>query len=241
VKVTYGTGSFVLMTLGQEPPPSPVDGILTTVAWRLPRDRASSTTYALEGAVFSSGATIQWLRDGLGIIDDAAAIEPLARATASSEGVVLIPSFTGLGSPWWDGPTGATISGLTKGLGRTHLARAAIEAIAYQTRDVVERMEQGSGYPLRELRADGGAAVMDLLLQLQADQCHVPVRRATTTEATARGAALLAGLAEGFWSLDDIAALGSEAEPFLPMIPSGRADGAHRVWRRELERTRKLS
>ncbi|MGO8876031.1 MAG: FGGY family carbohydrate kinase, partial [Acidimicrobiales bacterium] len=191
-KVTYGTGSFVLMNLGPSCPP-PIDGLLTTVAWQL----GTVVTYALEGAIFSSGATIQWLRDGLGIIASAQETGPLAASIDCNDGVFLVPAFTGLGSPWWDPDARATIVGLSRGIGRAHLARAAVEAIAYQTRDVIAVMASGGGHAMTVLRADGGAAAMDLLLQLQADQSQVDVVRPRTTEVTALGVAMLAGLAEG--------------------------------------------
>ncbi len=182
-KNTYGTGSFVLMNVGEQCP-DPVDGLLTTVAWTLPGEALGGapgspavTHYALEGAIFVTGAAVQWLRDGLGIIADAAEIEPLAASIPDSEGVVLVPAFTGLGSPWWDPYARGTLLGITRGTGRAHLARAVVEAMAFQTRDVVEAMSAASGRQVLELRADGGASAMHLLLQLQADQLQVPVSR----------------------------------------------------------------
>ncbi len=188
-KNTYGTGSFVLMNVGADLPP-PVDGLLTTVAWTLDD---GSRAYALEGAIFVTGAAIQWLRDGLGIIATAAEMGPLAESCPDTEGVYIVPAFTGLGSPYWDPYARGTIVGLTRGSGRAHLARAVVEAMAYQTRDVVEAMEAASGRGRVALRADGGAAVMDLLLQLQADQLQVPVARPTVAETTALGAAYARG------------------------------------------------
>ena len=172
-KNTYGTGSFVLMNVGPEVPP-PADGLLTTVAWTL---ADGTTAYALEGAVFVTGAAIQWLRDGLGIIGEAAETGPLAATVPDTEGVFLVPAFTGLGSPYWDPHARGALLGLTRTVGRAHLARAAVEAMAHQTRDVVEAMQAVGGTPISELRADGGAAVMDLLCQFQADLLGVPVRR----------------------------------------------------------------
>ena len=152
-----------------------------------------------------TGAAIQWLRDGLGIITEAAEVGPLAASIDDTEGVMIVPAFTGLGSPWWDPYARGTILGITRGTGRAHLARAVVESMAYQTRDVVEAMSAASGHTVRALRADGGASAMDLLLQLQADQLQVPVARPVVQETTALGAAYLAGLAEGFWSsLDEI-------------------------------------
>ncbi|MGH9297562.1 MAG: FGGY family carbohydrate kinase, partial [Acidimicrobiales bacterium] len=208
-KATYGTGSFVLMNLGPEVPP-PAEGLLTTVAWQIDRE----ITYAREGAVFASGATIQWLRDGLGVIAEASDTGGLAGSLPSSEGVYLVPAFSGLGSPWWDSSARATVTGLTRGTGRAHLARAAVEAMAYQIRDVVDAMNAHASSPVTLLRVDGGASVMDLLLQLQADQCRVPVARAATTEVTAVGAALLAGLAEGVWSREEVGGLVGEEARF---------------------------
>ncbi|MGD0084627.1 MAG: glycerol kinase [Acidimicrobiales bacterium] len=233
-KVTYGTGSFVLMNLGGDVG-APSEGLLTTVAWQLGDD----LTYALEGAIFASGATVQWLRDGLGIIAHAAETGPLAASIPSNEGVYLVPAFTGLGSPWWDPDARGTIVGLSRGIGRAHLARAAVEAIAYQTRDVLDQMGSAGGRPVSLLRADGGAAAMDFLLQLQADQSRVEVVRPRTTEVTALGAAMLAGLAEGVWgTLDDLRALSPAEASFAPVATKAKADADHAGWLRALERSR---
>jgi glycerol kinase len=242
-KNTYGTGSFVLMNAGEQCP-DPVDGLLTTVAWMLPGEalgRASGspavTHYALEGAIFVTGAAVQWLRDGLGIIAEAAEIEPLAASIPDSEGVVLVPAFTGLGSPWWDPYARGTLLGITRGTGRAHLARAVVEAMAYQTRDVVEAMCNASGREVLELRADGGASAMQLLLQLQADQLQVPVSRPTVPETTALGAAYLAGLGEGFWdSTADISANWVLDTRVEPAADPADADEAYARWRRAVER-----
>ncbi len=235
-KVTYGTGSFLLMNLGAALP-APVDGLLTTVAWQL-GEAPSDLAYALEGSIFSSGATIQWLRDGLGIVGSAAEIGPLASSVPTSEGLFLVPAFTGLGSPWWDPHARGTVVGVTRGAGRAQLARAAVEAMAYQTRDVIDAMSSSAGVALSELRADGGAAVMDLLLQIQADQCQVPVVRPTTTEVTGLGAAFLAGLAKGVWTAGEIRGLVREEARFLPAVSRARADADHAAWLRALERSR---
>jgi glycerol kinase len=233
-KVTYGTGSFILMNLG-DTLPSPVEGLLTTVAWEL----GDEVTYALEGAVFSSGSAIQWLRDGLGVLSGAGETGPLAESITLNDDVYLVPAFTGLGSPWWDPDARAAVFGITKGTDRAHLARAAVEAMAYQTRDVVEAMEQAAGRHVAELRADGGASVMDLLLQLQADQCRVPVVRPRTAEVTALGAALLAGLAEGVWSsLEELNQLLPGERTFQPSASTSRANSDHAKWLRALERSR---
>ncbi len=235
-KNTYGTGSFVLMNVGDRCP-DPVEGLLTTVAWTL--GPVGSVTYALEGAIFVTGAAIQWLRDGLGIIQEAAEIGPLAATLDDAEGVYVVPAFAGLGSPWWDPYARGTIVGLTRGVGRAHLARAVVEAMAYQTRDVVEAMAAASGRTITALRADGGASVMDLLLQLQADQLRVPVARPTVAETTAMGAAYLAGLAEGVWgSLDEIGRNWALDAEFHPVMSASGADNRHAGWRRALERSR---
>ena len=235
-KNTYGTGSFVLMNVGEACPP-PVEGLLTTVGWQLAE--GGPATYAYEGAIFVTGAAIQWLRDGLGIIADAAETGPLASAVDDTEGVYLVPAFTGLGSPFWDPYARGTIVGITRGTTRAHLARAVVEAMAYQTRDVVDAMSAASGHDVRSLRADGGASVMDLLLQLQADQLQVPVARPVVQETTALGAAYLAGLAEGVWS--SVAELGThwqlDAE-FTPAVPSETADTKYAQWQRAVERSR---
>ncbi len=242
-KVTYGTGSFVLMNLGAQLPP-PTEGLLTTVAWDLgehaPKDSTDGFNYALEGSIFSAGATIQWLRDGLKLVDDAAEAAPLASEIAGNDGVYLVPAFTGLGSPWWDAQARGTVVGLSRGTGRAHFARAAIEAMAYQCRDVVDAMGSAAGQSLSQLSADGGASAMDLLLQFQADQCGVPVVRPRTTEVTGLGAAMLAGLAEGVWSsLEELRALVTNAEVFEPAPRRGRADADHAGWRAALERSRR--
>ena len=203
-KNTYGTGSFVLMNVG-DALPEPTEGLLTTVAWQLPAATLGAgdglvTHYALEGAIFVTGAAIQWLRDGLGIIDDASAVGPLAESVDGTDGVVVVPAFTGLGAPYWDPYARGTVLGITRGTGRAHLARAVVESMAFQTRDVVDAMVSASGTSLSELRVDGGAAAMALLLRLQADQLGVAVTRADVTETTALGAAYLAGLGVGIWS-----------------------------------------
>ena len=235
-KNTYGTGSFVLMNVGETCPP-PVEGLLTTVAWQLAD--GGPPTYAYEGAIFVTGAAIQWLRDGLGIIKEAAEIGPLAASIDDTEGVYLVPAFTGLGSPWWDPYARGTLVGITRGTSRAHLARAVVEAMAYQTRDVVDAMSSASGREVRALRADGGASVMDLLLQLQADQLQVPVARPKVQETTALGAAYLAGLAEGVWgSLEDLTAYWQLDAEFAPNSPSGAADAKYAQWQRAVERSR---
>ncbi|HWC37981.1 MAG TPA: glycerol kinase GlpK [Acidimicrobiales bacterium] len=244
-KNTYGTGSFVLMNVGATPPP-PAEGLLTSVAWELGAGRGgnggrSSTdvAYALEGAIFSTGSAIQWLRDGLGLISEAAEVGPLAATIDSTEGVYVVPAFTGLGSPWWDPYARGTVVGLTRGTGRAHVARAVVEAMAFQTRDVVEAMTASSGHAVPDLRVDGGASVMDLLLQIQADQLQVPVIRPRVVETTAVGAGLLAGLAEGVWgSVDEAAGLWQPEAELTPRASQAGADAQHAGWRRALERAR---
>jgi glycerol kinase len=233
-KNTYGTGSFVLMNVG-DTVPEPVDGLLTTVAW----SDDDGIAYALEGAIFSTGSAIQWLRDGLGVIGDAAETGPLAASCPDPGGVYVVPAFTGLGSPWWDPYARGTVVGITRGTGRAQLARAVVEAMAYQTRDVVEAMSAASGQPVAELRVDGGASVMDVLLQIQADQLAVPVARPAFQETTVAGAAYLAGLAEGVWSPDDIPALW-QLDRRVDPDPSARADADTRfaTWRRAVDRSR---
>jgi len=232
-KNTYGTGSFVLLNVGDRRPAT-VEGLLTTVAWTLDDRR---TTFAYEGAVFVTGAAIQWLRDGLGIISEAAEIGPLAASVPDSGGVFLVPAFTGLGSPWWDPYARGTIVGLTRGSGRAELARATVEAMALQTRDVVDAMTAASGVALRDLRVDGGAAVMDLLLQIQADQLGVTVTRPRNTDATVLGAAALAGLGVGVWSsTDEIAAHWQVDRTFRPAPDRRPADALFSQWQRAVRR-----
>jgi glycerol kinase len=237
-KNTYGTGSFVLMNVGDECPP-PVDGLLTTIGWQL---AGGSPTYALEGAIFVTGAAVQWLRDGLGIIDDAADTEALARSINDTEGVYIVPAFTGLGSPWWDPYARGAVFGLTRGAGRAHLARAVLESMAYQTRDVVESMRDAADREVTSLRADGGASVNDLLLQFQADQLQVPVARPAVAETTALGAAYLAGLAEGVWADQaEVAQQWQVDQEFTPQMPKQVADTKHKQWRQAVERARAFS
>jgi glycerol kinase len=233
-KNTYGTGSFVLLNLGRALP-DPVDGLLTTVAWTIDGD----TSYAMEGAIFVTGAAIQWLRDGLHLIDAAAETGPLAESVPDTGGVYVVPAFTGLGSPWWDPYARGTIVGITRGTTRAHLARAVVEAMAYQTCDVVDAMTAASGTAPAELRADGGASVMDLLCQVQADLLGVPVRRAAVQETTALGAAYLAGIAEGVWaSGDDAAAAWRSDADFEPSIDAAERTRRRAEWSRAVERSR---
>jgi glycerol kinase len=232
-KNTYGTGSFVLMNTG-DVPAAPSPGLLTTVAWGL----GDRTDYALEASVFVTGAAIQWLRDGLGIISSAQETEALAAGLDSNDGVYFVPALTGLGSPHWDSYARGTIVGLTRGTGREHLARAALEAIAYQTVDAVEAMEQASGERLEELRADGGAVQNEWLMQFQADVLGRPVLVPEIAETTALGAAYLAGIATGAWSLEQIGALWKEARRYEPRMSEDERSTLLADWRRALARSR---
>lgn len=234
-KNTYGTGSFVLLNVG-ETCPSPQEGMLTTVAWTL----ADGTThYALEGSIFVTGSAIQWLRDGLHIIDDAAETGPLASSVDDTGGVYLVPAHAGLGSPWWDPYARGTIVGITRGTGRAEITRAVVESMAYQTRDVVDAMVASSGTPISDLRVDGGASVMDLLCQLQADQLGVTVQRPVDQETTALGAAYLAGLAEGVWATTaDVGAQWTLEAEFTPSTDRTIPDALHTQWLRAVERSR---
>jgi glycerol kinase len=230
-KNTYGTGSFVLLNTGTEAPRAP--GLLTTVAYS---DR-EGVRYALEGSIFVTGAALQWLRDGLGLIHSAPEAGPLAESVPDTGGVYFVPALTGLGAPWWDPYARGTIIGLHRGTTRAHLVRAAVEAMAYQTRDVVDAMVSHSGVGLAELRADGGASAMDVLLQLQADLLGVPVRRPAVAETTGLGAAFLAGLGAGVWATKEEAASAWTLDrEFLPG-DVGEADRRYSGWRRAVERS----
>ena len=232
-KNTYGTGSFVLLQTGTHRVAS-ASGMLTTVAWR----RGGHLSYALEGAIFVTGAALQWLRDGLGLIQSASDAGPLAASVSDAGGAFLVPAFVGLGAPYWDAYARGTIVGLTRGTTRAHLVRAAVEAMAYQTRDVVEAMEKDTGRRLTELRVDGGAAVMDVLCQLQADLLGIPVRRPRQTETTALGAAFLAGLGAVLWNDADLAGLWKLDREFEPAMSRDQADSMQALWRRAVERSR---
>jgi glycerol kinase len=234
-KNTYGTGSFALLNVGASCP-QPAEGLLTTVAWTL---ADGSTAYALEGAIFVTGAAVQWLRDGLGLFSRSDEIGPLAESVADNGGVYVVPAFTGLGSPWWDPYARGTVLGITRGTSKAHLARAVVESMAFQTRDVIEAMVAASGTPLTELRVDGGASAMDAMLQFQADLLGVTVRRPTDQETTALGAAFLAGLAEGVFSdLDAIARRWTIDAAFEPGGDRAALDVAYATWLRAVDRSR---
>jgi glycerol kinase len=234
-KNTYGTGCFLLMNTGAEAPVS-TSGLLTTVAW----DDGGGMTYALEGSIFVAGAAVQWLRDGIGLIADAAETEAAARSVEDTGGVYLVPAFTGLGAPYWDERARGALVGLSRGTTREHIIRATLEAIAYQSRDVVECFTADAGLALDVLRVDGGACQNDFLMQFQADLLGVPVRRPAILEATAFGAAALAGLAVGFWpdrSFVD-AAGGEEPTIFTPEMPADRREELYAGWLRAVERAK---
>ncbi|WP_046470963.1 glycerol kinase GlpK [Allosalinactinospora lopnorensis] len=231
-KCTYGTGSFVLVNTGQEAV-DPEHGLLSTVLWQHPD---GTLDYALEGAIFVTGAAVQWLRDGLGMLDSAPQSEALARAVEDSGGVVFVPALTGLGAPDWDPYARGAIFGITRGTGRAHLARATLEAIAFEVRDVAEAMERASGTRLPELRVDGGASANDLLCQIQADQLAVSVARPMVQETTALGAAFLAGLGTGVWNSTD--ELKDTWKLDRRFEPGKRDEAAYRRWRVAVERSK---
>ena len=225
-KNTYGTGCFLLQNVGTRPTPSR-HRLVTTVAWTL----AGTTDYALEGSVFIGGAVVQWIRDGLGLVRSAPEIEALATSVADNGGVYLVPAFAGLGAPHWDPFARGTIVGITRGTTAGHIARAALESIALQVADLLEGMRADSGIALTELRADGGAAANDTLMQIQADLLGVPVVRPAITETTALGAAYLAGLAAGYWkSTDEITGQWRMDRRFEPKLDRQRADGLRARW-----------
>ena len=232
-KNTYGTGSFVLQNAGADVP-EPAEGLLTTVAWGV----GERVDYALEAAIFVTGAAVQWLRDQLGVIRTADETEELARSLDSNDGVYLVPAFTGLGSPHWDPYARGTLVGLTRGAGRAHLARAALEAMAYQTVDAVRAMEKASGVELEELKADGGAVVNSWLMQFQADVLGVPVVVPEVSETTALGAAYLAGVATGTWSEEDVRAMWRQAARHEPSMSDDQRESLLAGWGRALERAR---
>ncbi len=229
-KNTYGTGSFVLLNVGGEAP-EPAGGLLTTVAWGI----GDQVTYALEASVFVAGAAVQWLRDGLGVIESAPETEALARSLESNDGVYFVPALTGLGSPHWDPHARGTIVGLTRGTTRAHLARAALEAIAYQTVDAVDAMRSAVGLELEELHADGGAAENAWLMQYQADMLGVPVVVPEVTETTALGAGMLAGIAVGRWQMEDVAAAWHERVRYEPSMDSAHRAALLAEWRRSVD------
>jgi len=236
-KNTYGTGCFMLMNTGEKPA-SPTDGLLSTVAWRT-GPVGTPTNYALEGSVFIAGAAVQWLRDGLGIIKSAAEVESLAASVPTTEGVMFVPAFAGLGTPDWDASARGTIVGLTRGSNRAHIARATLEAIAFQCAELLDAMQRASGVVPHELRVDGGGTANTLLMQIQADLIGVPVVKPAITEITALGAAYLAGLAVGIWP--DARAIQERwaiARTWEPTISRDEANARLSQWRRAITRAK---
>jgi glycerol kinase len=232
-KNTYGTGCFLLMNTGDQPVTSD-NGLLTTIGWQVD----GKVTYCLEGSVFIGGAVVQWLRDGLQFFEDASEIEGLAREVDSTDGVYLVPAFVGLGTPYWNADARGTLVGMTRGTTRAHIARAALEAIAYQTRDVLGAMEQDSGRALDILRVDGGATANGLLMQFQADLLGVSVQRPVVGETTALGAAYLAGLATGVWeSQADVSSNWQLDTEFQPSVEQSETDQQYADWQRAVARS----
>jgi glycerol kinase len=232
VKNTYGTGCFMLMNTGTRPVASQ-NRLLTTIGWGL----RGEVTYCLEGSVFVAGAAVQWLRDGLGLIRRSADVEALAASVPDSGGVYFVPALVGLGAPYWDPTARGTILGITRGTTAAHLARATLDAMAYQSLDLLEAMKKDAAIEPAALKVDGGASVSDLLLQFQADLLGVPVQRPTVTETTALGAAYLAGLAVGYWrDLDDVARHWTLARQFEPRLPAHERQALARRWQRAVGR-----
>jgi glycerol kinase len=233
-KNTYGTGCFMLQSTGNRAVAS-TSRLVTTVAWKI----GDTTDYALEGSVFVGGAVVQWLRDGLGIICNSAEVEPLANSVADNGGVYFVPAFVGLGAPHWDSYARGAIFGLTRGSNAGHIARAALESIAYQVADLMDAMQADAAIPLKELRVDGGAAANDNLMQFQADILGVPVVRPTMTETTALGAAFLAGLGVGLWKqVQAIADLSREERRFDPRLARSQVDIMRQRWNEAISRTK---
>ena len=233
-KNTYGTGCFLLQNIGTTPTRSRQQ-LVTTVAWQV----RGKTEYALEGSVFIGGAVVQWIRDGLGLIRTAADIEPLAASVTDNGGVYLVPAFAGLGAPHWDPYARGTIVGITRGTSAGHLARAALESIAYQVADLLDAMHADAGIPLKELRVDGGAAINNTLMQFQADLLGVPVVRPAVTETTALGAAYLAGLAVGYWtSVDEVSGQWKVDRRFEPTMPHAAVNTLRARWSEALIRSK---
>ncbi|NEX64542.1 glycerol kinase GlpK [Noviherbaspirillum galbum] len=236
-KNTYGTGCFMLMHTGQQAMTSQ-NNLLTTIGWNLAP--GATPDYMLEGSVFNAGAAVQWLRDGLGLIQSSAEVEALASLVPDTGGVFFVPAFAGLGAPYWDAYARGTIVGISRGTTKAHIARATLEGIAYQNADVLDAMQRDAGIGLRELRVDGGAARNDLLMQFQSDVLGVPVVRPVVTETTALGAAYLAGLAVGFWaSREEIAAQWQVEKRFEPTMPEARRQERLAVWRKAVERSQR--
>lgn len=235
VKNTYGTGCFMLMNTGKKPHAS-ANNLLTTIAWKI----GKQPEYALEGSIFIAGAVVQWLRDGLGLIKKAEDVEKLARKVPDNGGVYLVPAFAGLGAPHWDAYARGSISGLTRGATAAHLARAALESIAFQTADVLAAMRADANIKIRSLRVDGGAARNDLLMQFQADMLGVPVVRPKSFESTALGAGYLAGLAVGYWkSRDELTQQWQIDRTFDPTMPQAQVAELRGQWHKALQRAKR--
>jgi glycerol kinase len=230
-KNTYGTGCFMLQNTGTRAVPS-TNRLVTTVAWKI----KDSTEYALEGSVFVGGAVVQWLRDGLGVIRSSSEVEPLAKSVTDNGGVYFVPAFVGLGAPHWDSYARGSIFGLTRGSTAGHIARAALESIAYQVADLLDAMQRDAGHPVEELRVDGGASANDSLMQFQCDLLRVPVVRPAATETTALGAAYLAGLGVGFWK--SIQETSAKARRFEPAMPASQATALRQRWNEAVARSK---
>lgn len=233
MKNTYGTGCFMLMNCGEKPIFS-TNNLLTTIAWKI----GNKVNYALEGSIFVGGSVVQWLRDGLHLIHASAEVEALAASVPNTDGVYFVPALTGLGAPWWDQDARGTITGISRGTTTAHIARAALEGIAFQTYDIAEAMSKDSGLKIKELKVDGGASRNNLLMQFQSDILQSKVVRPTVTETTARGAAYLAGLAVGYWKdLDEIKDQWEADRSFEPMMQQTDADASVTAWREAIRRT----
>jgi glycerol kinase len=233
-KNTYGTGCFLLLNTGAVPVASR-NGLLTTVGWKIGND----VTYCLEGSVFIAGAVVQWLRDGLQAIRTSADVQALAASVPDTDGVYFVPAFVGLGAPYWDPRARGTMVGLTRNTKMAHIARAAVDSMAYQTRDVLDAMQRDAGEALGALKVDGGAAANDALLQFQANLLGVPVRRPVVAETTALGAAYLAGLAVGYWAdTADVARNWALDREFLPDMPVARREALYGDWVRAVDRAK---
>jgi glycerol kinase len=232
-KNTYGTGCFMLLNTGEKAVASQ-HNLLTTIGWSV----GGKVTYCLEGSVFVAGAVVQWLRDGLGIIRSSNEIEALAASVPDSDGVYFVPAFVGLGAPYWDPHARGTIVGLSRGTKAAHIARAAVESMAYQSRDLLEAMQKDAGRDLAQLKVDGGASVNDALMQFQADILGVKVRRPVVAETTALGAAYLAGLAVGYWhDREDVARNWALEHEFAPQIESAERDRLYARWQKAVHRS----
>lgn len=232
VKNTYGTGCFLLMNTGETPVPSR-SGLLTTIAWGL----NGRVEYALEGAIFIAGAAVQWLRDELKLIDSAEDSEYFAGKVEDSGGVYVVPAFAGLGAPYWDMYARGAIFGLTRGTRKEHIARATLDSLAYQTRDIIDAMQTDSGIALKSLRVDGGAVANNLMMQFQADMLGVDVERPMVTESTALGAAYLAGIAVGLWTQDEVVDKGRLERVFAPAMDAVQRERHYKGWKKAVRRT----